>query len=335
MAVPPMNAAIANTDFTPGTGVSNVREDLADIIYDIDPWETPFVAACGNKEAEQPMTEWLVQNLEPADDNAQPEGFRYAAMPLLGPKRVNNICQIMVRSVTVTNTYRVSNTVGGDEFDRQTLLKGKELRRDLEWCVTRGSVKQAPAPPAVRRMSGFLTWVTNGSMGAGGNLVATGDGSAAPVDGTARALTLDLISDALEQAFTVGGHPTLALMSPKVKRIFSSLAQGGTGNPIAAQNIVQATTPKAVTMVGAVDVYLSDFGRLDLAPDIFMPEGTVELLDTDYIELGPLPGRDMVLEEYAKVGDAADGAMIFEGTLRPTAPAAHALVGDIDITVLP
>lgn len=334
MAVPPMNAPIGNTTYTMATGVGNVREDLADIIYEIDPWETPFVAACGNKEAEQPMTEWLVQNLQPADDNAQPEGFRYAAMPILGPARENNICQIMVRSVTVTNTYRVSNTVGGDEFDRQTLLKGKELRRDLEWCVTRGSVKANPAPPGVRRMSGFQTWVTNGSMGTGGNL-ATGNGSNAPVPGAVRPLTLDLISDALEQAFMVGGHPNLALMSPKVKRLFSSLAQGGSGNPIAAQNIVQATAPSPVTMVGAVDVYLSDFGRLDLAPDIFMPDGVVELLDTDYIEIGPLPGRDMILEEYAKVGDAADGAMIFEGTLRPTAPKAHAFVGDIDTTISP
>jgi hypothetical protein len=334
MAVPPMGAPIGNTNYTPATGTSNVREDLADIIYEIDPWETPFVAACGNKEADQPLTEWLVQQLLPADDNAQPEGFRYAAMPMQGTNRNNNICQLMVRSVTVTNTYRVSNTVGGDEFDRQTLLKGKELRRDLEWCVTRASIKVSPAPPGVRRMSGFQTWVTNGSMGVGGSLVVPGDGSTAPVAGAVRPLTLDLVGSALESAFDVGGRPTLALMAPRVKRIFSSLAQGGTGNPIAAQNMVVATAPREVSIVGAVDVYLSDFGRLDLAPDIFMPPSVMELIDPDFIELGPLPGRDMVLEEYAKVGDAADGAMIFEGTLRPTAPKAHAMVGDIDTTVL-
>ena len=332
MAVPPMANPISNTSVTPATGTSNVREDLADVIYEIDPWETPFVSACGNKEADQPMTEWLVQELEAADDNAQPEGFRYAAMPYKGTDRRNNICQIMVRSVTITNTYRVSNTVGGDEFDRQTLLKGKELRRDLEYCVTRGTVKASPAPPGVRRMSGFLTWAINGSYGTGGSL-PVGDGSNAPTNGTLRGLTLDIVGDALEQAFTRGGRPSLGLMTPRIKRIFSSLAQGGSGNPIAAQNIVQATAPREMTIVGAVDVYLSDFGRLELAPDIFMPSGYLELLDPDYIELAPLPGRDMVLEEYAKVGDAADGAMIFEGTLRPTAPKAHAVVGDIDPTV--
>lgn len=335
MAVPPMAAPISNTISAPATGVGNVREDLADLIYEIDPWETPFVSAAGNKEAEQPLTEWLVQRLGAADDNAQVEGFRYAAMPITGLDRRNNVCQIMVRSVTVTNTYRVSNTVGGDEFDRQTLLKAKELRRDLELCVTGASVKQSPAPPGVRRMSGFMTWVTNGSMGAGGSLSVNGDGTAAPVAGTARALTLDLVGDALEQAFTVGGHPGLGIMPPRVKRIFSSLAAGGSGNPLAAMNILQQTSPTPATLVGAVDVYLSDFGRLQLAPDIFMPPNVLELIDEDYMEIAPLPGRDMILEEYAKVGDAADGAMIFEGTLRPTAPRAHALVGDIDTTVLP
>jgi Family of unknown function (DUF5309) len=335
MAVPSMGAPISNTIYTPGTGTSNVREDLADIIYEIDPWEVPFLSACGNKEAEQPLTEWLVQPLGAADDNAQPEGFRYAAMPVTPMNRRNNIAQIMTRAVTVTNTYRVSNTVGGDEFDRQTLLKAKELKRDVEYCITRGTVKAAPAAPGVRRMSGFQTWVTNGSMGAGTGAMPVGDGSNAPTAGTVRALTLDLVGAALEQAYTVGGHPNFALMSPRVKRIFSSLAAGGSGNFLAAQNIVQATTPAPVTLVGAVDVYLSDFGRLDLAPDIFMPQGWIEILDTDFIEIAPLPGRDMILDEYAKVGDASDGAMIFEGTLRPTAPKAHAMIGDIDITTLP
>jgi len=293
-----------------------------------------LVAAAGNVEADQPNTEWLVQNLAAADDNAQPEGFSYAAMPLIGPAREHNICQIMVRSVTVTNTYRVSNSVGGDEFDRQVLLKGKELRRDLEWTITRDTVRAAPASPGVRRMSGMLTWMSNGSFGATGAM-PVGDGSNAPTYGTVRTLTLDLVGQALEAAFIAGGRPTLAIMSPRTKRIFSGLASGGTGNPIAAQNRINSTAPREVTIVGAVDVYLSDFGRLELAPDIFSPPAVMELIDTDFLEIAPLPGRDMVLDEYARVGDAYDGAMIFEGTLRPTAPKAHAVVGDIDQTTLP
>ena len=326
MAVPPQGPAIANTFITPRTGVSNVREDLADLIYEIEPYETPVVSAIGNKEADQPMTEWLVQQLAAADDNAQPEGFRYTAQGAVAPNRFNNVCQIMFRAVTVSNTYRVSNAVGGDEFDRQTLLKGKEVRRDLEWAITRNGIKSTTDP---RRMSGFQTWVTNGSMGATGSLVGPGNGTTAPVSGTARALTLDMVGDAMQQAFTQGGHPRIVVMSPRLKRVFTSLAQGGAGNAIVAQNIVQATQPAPVTIVGSVDVYLSDFGRLETAPDIFMPDNILELWDSDYAEIAPLPGRDMVQEEYAKTGDAADGGVIFEGTLRMTAPRAHAMVGDL------
>ena len=326
MAVPPQGAAIANTVLTPRTGVSNVREDLADLIYEIDPYETPVVSAIGNKEADQPMTEWIQQKLAAADDNAQPEGFRYAAQGVVAPVRFNNICQIMFRAVTVSNTFRVSNAVGGDEFDRQTLLKGKEVRRDLEWAITRNGIKTTTDP---RRMSGFQTWVTNGSMGAGGALVVPGNGTTAPTTGTARTLVLDMVGDAMQQAYTVGGHPRLAVMSPRLKRVFTGLAQGGAGNAIVAQNIVQATQPQPMTIVGSVDVYLSDFGRLETAPDIFMPDNILELWDTDYAELAPLPGRDMVQEEYARVGDAADGGVLFEGTLRMTAPPAHAMIGDL------
>jgi hypothetical protein len=326
MAVGQMGPAIANTVFTARTGVANVREDLADLIYEIEPYETPVVSAIGNKEADQPMTEWLVQQLNAADDNAQPEGFRYTAQGARPPDRFNNVCQIMFRAVTVSNTFRVSNAVGGDEFDRQTLLKGKEVRRDLEWAITRNGIKTTTDP---RRMSGFQTWVTNGSMGATGSLVVPGNGTTAPISGTARTLVLDMVGDAMQQAFTQGGHPRLGSMSPRLKRVFSGLAQGGPGNPIVAQNIVQATQPSPVTIVGAVDVFLTDFGRIETVPNIFMPDNIIELWDPDYAELAPLPGRDMVQEEYARVGDAADGGVIFEGTLRMTAPKAHAMVGDL------
>ena len=154
-------------------------------------------------------------------------------------------------------------------------------------------------------------------------------GSTSPVAGTGRPLTLDLVNDGLEAAYIQGGNPSLAIMTPALKREFSTLAQGGTGNPIVAQNIVMATDPSPVTMVGAVSVFLSDFGRLDLAPDRFSPTGFMFLMDPDYMELAPLPGRDMIFDEYAKTGDAADGAMVFEGTYRPTAPKAHAMVGDL------
>jgi hypothetical protein len=164
-------------------------------------------------------------------------------------------------------------------------------------------------------------------MGPGTGAMPTGDGSNAPVHGTLRVLTLLLIANAMQAAFTVGGRPKLGLMSPALKADFSQLASG-TGN-IAQTNIMQTTPNQPVTIVGAVDAYLTDFGRLELAPDIFMPTDVVLLIDPEHAEIAPLPGRDMEQVEYAKTGDAADGGVVFEGTLRVTAPKAHAMVGDL------
>jgi len=326
MAVASEGAAIANTYLTTGgNAATNVREDLSDIIWRIDPEDTPLVTAIGRGEnADQIKTEWLGQNLSAADSNVQPEGFRFLAQPAQKPARLGNYCQIMVRTITVSNTLRASDTIGGDEFDRQTLLKGVEVRRDLEWWITRDKVQTGVDP---RQMSSIQCWISNGSMGAGAGVMPTGTGLTAPVHGTARALTLDLVASAMQAAFTVGGHPKLGLLSPALKRTFSGLA-GGAGN-IAQTNLMMQTPAEPITIVGAVDAYLTDFGRIEMAPDIFMPTDVLLLIDTEYAEIAPLPGRDMEQVEYAVTGDAADGGVVFEGTLRVTAPRAHAMVGDL------
>lgn len=324
MALPVMNPPPANTYIE--TTAPNVREDLADIIYRIDPEETPMVSLAARVGAEQVLTEWLVQQLNPAANVAQPEGFTALISPSVPPARWNNVCQILARTVGVSDTLRVVNTVGEDEYNRQAVLRGIELRRDLELAVTGGSIKTIADP---RRLSGFQTWITNGSFGAGGAF-PTGDGTTAYTPGTARDLTLDMIDQAMQNAWDVGGKPDTAIMSSSIKRWFSSMSQGGTGNNIAAQNIVQATTPSPITIVGAVAVYLSDFGTVDLAPDRFMPAHVVELVDPNYIELAPLPQRDFVQQDYAKTGDNTQGGVVWEGTLRMTAPRAHAAVWDLN-----
>lgn len=82
--------------------------------------------------------------------------------------------------------------------------------------------------------------------------------------------------------------------------------------------------------MGAVDVYRTNFGTLELAPDRFCPPNQILLVSTDYLELAPLPDRDMVEQEYAKTGDNVQGGVVFEGCIRPTAPKAHAWIADLN-----
>ncbi|HXJ74014.1 MAG TPA: DUF5309 family protein, partial [Candidatus Dormibacteraeota bacterium] len=230
--------------------------------------------------------------------------------------------------VGVSNTLRAVDMVGGqDEYNRQIVLRGMEIKRDLELAITSPLVRAITDP---RHMSGLPCYCANGSRGTGAGVMPIGDGSNAGTVGTKRDLTLAIVDAAMQQAWTAGGRPSLAIMSGNIKSYFATLSQGGTGNPIVAQNIQSVTARSEVTIQGAVDVYRTNFGILDLAPDRFCPANQILLVSTDYVELAPLPGRDMITEDYASTGDNTQGGVVFEGTLRPTAPKASAWIADLN-----
>lgn len=293
MAVPAMGALPANT-YTHTLAAVSIREDLADIIYRIDPDETPLVSALPRVGCSQTLTEWLEQKLNVASDNAQPEGFTATIHAGTPPIRLNNVCQILARTVGVSNTLRVVDVVGGeDEYNRQLVLRGMELKRDLELITTSPLIRSTVDP---RHMSGLPTYCKNGSRGTGG-VMPIGDGSDAGTAGTALDLTLAMVNTGMQMAWNAGGKPKLALMSGNIKSYFSTLSQGGTGNPIVAQNIVQASPTGEMTIQGAVDVFRTNFGTLQLAPDRFCPPHQILLVDNDFLELAPLPQRDMVQQD--------------------------------------
>ena len=328
MASPPTMASAPTNTYTQQLASGTVHEDVSDIIYRIDPEETPFVSSLSRVGSKQILTEWLVQTLNTAADVPQPEGFTAVISPAVKPARLSNVCQIFARTVGVSGTLRVVDSIGGeDEYNRQLVLRGIEVKRDLELVATSNTPKTATDP---RHMAGMPTWCTNGSRGAGAGVMPVGDGTNGGTAGTARDLTLDIVNTAMQQAWNNGGAPTVGLMSGNIKNYFSTLSQGGAGNAIVAQNIVTASPTGQLTIQGAVDVYRTNFGTLQLAPDRFMPPNMILLITRDYVELAPLPERDMVEQQYAITGDNTQGGLIFEGTLRVTAPKAHAAIFDLN-----
>ena len=326
MALGAQGAAPGNTYIE--TAAIGVKEDLSDVIYRIDPDECPLVSALSRVSANQVLTEWLVQTLNAAADNAQPEGFTASMQAVIKPVRLNNVCQIMARTVGVSNTLRSVDMAGGeDEYNRQLVLRGMEIKRDLELAITSPLIRTITDP---RHMSGLPAYCANGSRGAGAGVMPVGDGSNAGTAGTLRDLTLAMVDSATQQAWQAGGKPSLGIMSGNVKAYFATLSQGGTGNAVVAQNIQNVTSAESVTIMGAVDVYRTNFGTIQLAPDRFCPAHQILLVSTDYVELAPLPGRDIVEQEYAKTGDNTQGGVVFEGTLRPTAPLANAWIADLN-----
>ncbi|TWF46318.1 SU10 major capsid protein [Neorhizobium alkalisoli] len=85
------------------TDVTNVRESLSDIISMLSPTETPFMSSIAKTDATAVKTEFLKDDLAPANkDNAAVEGADAGDASQNGPTRLSNYCQIFVKPINVS-----------------------------------------------------------------------------------------------------------------------------------------------------------------------------------------------------------------------------------------
>src|SRR5437764_10426207 len=125
--------ALPTNTFTTYSAIGN-REDLSDVIYRIDPTDTPFCSAIERERASAVNHEWETQALAAVDTtNAQLEGDDMATNTTTATVRLGNICQISYKVARVTGTQQAVDHAGrDDELAYQEMLKGMELKRDME-----------------------------------------------------------------------------------------------------------------------------------------------------------------------------------------------------------
>ena len=302
------------------TNAIGEREDLSDIIYRIDPAETPLFTAAAKETTSGVTTEWQVQELAAAvDTNHVNEGADYSYVNPTATVRLSNVHQIAAQAASVSNTLDVVDKAGRDrETAYVKVIKGLEQRRDIEKSLFKNEAKSASDP---RKTAKLMTWLTNGDkpsdMGHG-----TGDGSdTCDLTGTARALTLAQIEAAIKEAYEDGGSPSLLVMSPANKVAFSGLSSGSV-----ATNQITTTAPQEAAIVGSVSLFLSDFGTVNAVVDRQAPNSEMYVIDTDYVAIGTLPGRNFAVSDVAPTGDATKFAIITEYALIVRAPKAHAFI---------
>ena len=296
------------------------REDLSDIIYRIDPTETPLVTAMSKETTSGVTTEWQVQELAAAvDTNYVNEGADYSYVNPTATTRLNNIHQISASAAQISGTLDSVDTAGrAKESAYVKVIKGLEQRRDIEKSLFKNEAKSGSDP---RKTAKLLTWITNGSA-PGDMAFAAGTGAdTADVTGTAAALTLAKIDTAIKAAYIDGGSPSMLLMSPTNKVNFSGLSSGSV-----ATNQITSTAPKEASIVGSVSLYLSDFGTLDAVVDRQCSDSEMYVIDKYYVCLGFLPGRQFSVSDVAPTGDTTKFSIISEYALIVKAPKAHAAI---------
>jgi len=310
--------------FTTSSAVGE-REQLADVIYRIDPDETPIFSALKKETSNGIFTEWQVQELASASaTNYATEGADASIVAPTATVRLGNYHQISVKAVAVSKTLDAVEKAGRDrEVAYQKVLKSLELRRDIEKAIGDTDVARSGSDP--RKSASLSCWITNGSVGAAGTFAA-GVGTDTITAGTARALTLALIEDGMQDAWTDGGNPKMMVASATNRANFSDLSASGN----LVSNDVNMTAAKEVTYVGSTSVFLTDFGTIEVAPSRFLSNDRIFLIDPDFASLATINGRNFAENEIAPTGDAEKFQIVTEWALKVQAPKAHAGIFDLN-----
>lgn len=326
-----------NLDAAAG-GDDNVREDLTDVIYNISPTEVPFQANSGRGNADNTLHEWQIDDLENVDTgNAAIDGADFGVDNSSRASRIGNFCQISIKYIAVSRRANIVNKAGRrSELAYQIAKKGKELRRDVEAIATQNQAA-LQGDSATASLTGSLgAWIrTNTDRGAGGTDPALsgttfGQPTTAAGDGTVRALTEDGILGLLREAYDEGGNPNMMMCGPQVKQRFSNYMFTANAR-IATQRQDQGPVNRGgISVVGAVDVYVSDFTVLDVVPNRFQRERDFWILDSEYWEIAYLDGYKT--ETIAKIGDAERRHILVDWSVKSNQEAASAVFADVDET---
>ena len=80
-------------------------------------------------------------------------------------------------------------------------------------------------------------------------------------------------------------------------------------------------------IIGAADVYVSDFGTVNIVPNRFQRDRDAFIVDPDYASLAVL--RPIQKMDLAKTGDAEKALLLVEYGLKVNSQAANGIVADL------
>lgn len=297
------------------------REDLSDAIYNIDPYDTPFMTLAGRRNVSNVTYDWQVESLKAVDpDNAQLEGFELQRSPSQPTERVSNVCQISKRDATVSGSQDAANPAGKrKEMAHQMAMRSKELKRDMETilCGEQGRVNGNAT--TARRTRALESWLaTNADRGVGGAAAVTE--ADAPTDGTQRELTEAMVKGVLQSCYTNGAEPNRMLVGAYNKGITSEFVGRANTRQNIAKERVQAT----------ISVYAGDFGTLQIMASRWIRPRTAFLLDPGYVRIAYY--RRFRQVPLAKIGDADTRMILAEYGLQVDNEAAHGVIADLTTT---
>ena len=302
-----------------------IREDLADIIYNISPTDTPFMSGVGKNKATNTLHQWQTDTLTAVAANAKVEGATISYPTLTSTTKVGNYTQISSKACQVSATDDAVNLAGRNtELAYQVAKSAKELKRDMENALLSNVAAAAGDATTARALGGVVTWMTsNVSAGTGGSGAGSG---AIRTDGTQRAFTETLLRSTLKTTWDTGGNPNVIMLNGFNKQKLSFFTGGAT-------RFDKAEDKRLMT---SIDVYESDFGTMQVIPNRWIRKANatankrgqdVLLLEMDFWSVSFL--RDFKLQNPAQTADADQRFLGVEYTLEAKNEGSSGLITDV------
>jgi hypothetical protein len=254
------NAGVYKFGFLAGAGAN--REDLLDLITNVDPWDTPWVTQAPKVQASHVVHEWLTDTLGTVDTTTAVEGADYAYDTTTQPTRQFNITSILRQDIGVSETQRAVNPAGfKDAYAYEIQKATKRLAIKLEKLVFANLTSATGASAAARVMKSFQNFILTNTAYAGTFIGGTSAGGAA----SAGQLSPADFNSLLQTIYVAGGNPEQVYVSPAVKRQVSSFV-------VTQENRNIAAAEKKI--VASIDMYDSDFGLIQIVLDRWVPQAT-------------------------------------------------------------
>lgn len=317
-------ALVSGTTITYGvTSAGGMREDLSDLIYDLFPEDTWALSNLDREEASSTYTEWMAQELAAPGPNIQLEGDDATFASLTAPSRYGSYLQISSKTFLVSDTLEAVNKAGrASEVARGAIVKMRELKRDMETRICQNGVSSAGAAGTGRSTAGMEAWIGDATASAGGAAqvvlstttasattppVTSGAPGTTPTDGnTTGALTAAALNYALQGAWEQGGDARVILCTARQKAVIDTF----TG---VATRFVDVGRSDQASIIGAANVYVSDFGRHQVILNRYGRDSVVLCLDPSFWAVRYL--RKPFKRELARTGDAKKYQILTEWAL--------------------
>lgn len=296
------------------------REDLADIIYDISPTETPFLSKIPKSKATGVKHEWQTHALTAASStNFVLEGDDATTDAATTTARVYNYRAISDKVARVTGTQEVVDKAGRrSEMAFQMEARMKELKRDVEKILLENNASVAGNATTAPECAGAQAWIKTNTDKASDATASAGNGTDAHTDGTARALQESQVEAVLALAWTNGGNPTMGILNAFQKRKFALFTGSST----------KTSDGDKKKVVNSVDIYIDPLGNeVRLVPCRQAPTDVIYFFDPEHVKFAVL--RDFKTHDLAKTGDSERKQILVEYTLEMCQEKAHAAVYDL------